>query len=80
MILTFSILSWVACFIFGIVAWSMASADLKEMQAGRMDPSGESLTNAGRIVAMIHLIMSAAILGLYVLFILFFVVFGLVAA
>jgi hypothetical protein len=31
----------------------MANADLKEMDEGRMDPSGRGLTNAGRILGII---------------------------
>ena len=31
----------------------MGAADLREMRAGRMDPSGEPLTQVGRILGMI---------------------------
>src|SRR5262245_43914396 len=47
MILVFGILSWCVCLIFGIVAWVMGNSDLREMREGRMDPSGESMTQAG---------------------------------
>jgi hypothetical protein len=57
MILVFGILSWVLCFIFGIVAWVMGSNDLRAMAAGEMDPSGEGLTKAGKIIGMIHIIL-----------------------
>ena len=57
-ILALGILSWVICCICGIVAWSMGNNDLREMEAGRMDPSGRGLTQAGRIVGMISVIMS----------------------
>ena len=56
-ILVFAILSWVICFGFGIAAWIMANEDLKEMKAGRMDPSGEGITFAGKIIAMIQIIL-----------------------
>jgi hypothetical protein len=37
----------------GILAWVMGSADLKQMDAGRMDPEGRGLTQAGMIMGMI---------------------------
>jgi hypothetical protein len=58
LILVFGILSWLVCFIFGIVAWIMANSDLRAMQEGRMDPTGEGLTKAGKIVGMISVILS----------------------
>lgn len=39
--------------VLGIAAWVMGNNDLREMAAGRMDPSGRDLTNAGRICGMI---------------------------
>jgi len=58
MILVFGILSWLVCLIFGLVAWIMANSDLRAMQEGRMDPSGEGLTKAGKIVGMISVILT----------------------
>lgn len=58
LILTFSILSWFICCIFGILAWVFANEDLKQMAAGGMDPAGEGLTRAGKIVAIVHLSLS----------------------
>lgn len=57
MLLAFGILSLVCCFIFGIVAWVMGNNDLREMAAGRMDPSGEGLTKAGKIVGIIGCVL-----------------------
>jgi len=37
----------------GIVAWVMGNNDLREMSAGRMDPSGQGLTQAGKIMGII---------------------------
>ena len=45
--------------ILGPIAWVMANNDLKEMRAGRMDPEGESNTNAGRICGIIGIIMGS---------------------
>ena len=56
-ILVLGILGLVCCFICGIIAWVMGSADLKEMAAGRMDSSGQGLTQAGKICGMISVIL-----------------------
>ena len=57
MVLTFGILS-LCCgclgnLIFGPIAWTMGNTDLTEIRAGRMDPEGEGLTQAGRICGMV---------------------------
>jgi len=69
LILVFSILSWVVCLVFGIVAWVLANSDLQAMEEGRMDPTGEGMTKAGKIVAMISVIVSivGVVVGLIVL-------------
>lgn len=58
MILVFGILGLVLCVIFGIVAWVMANGDLREMQAGSMDPSGEGMTTAGKICGIISVVLT----------------------
>jgi hypothetical protein len=65
MVLVFAILGWVVCVIFGIVAWVMAAQDLKEMDAGRMDPEGRSTTQAAKVIAMIQCILSLVVIVLY---------------
>ncbi len=55
-ILTLGILGIVCCFICGIIAWVMGNSDLREMAAGRMDRSGQGLTQAGKICGMISVI------------------------
>ena len=69
LILAWGILSWVSCPIFGIIAWVLGNRDLREMRAGRMDPSGMGLTQAGQILGMIHaiILMGAIIVGAFVL-------------
>jgi predicted Zn finger-like uncharacterized protein len=55
-VLTFGILSLVCgclSIIFGPTAWVMGNNDLHEIRAGRMDPQGEGLTQAGRICGMV---------------------------
>ena len=43
----------VQCPIFPFMTWVMGSNDLREMQAGRMDPAGRDLTRAGMVIGMI---------------------------
>ena len=70
MILIFGILGLVGiCWPLGIVAWVMGNGDLKEMDSGAMDPSGRSMTNAGRICGMIGTIL--LIIGVLVVIALF---------
>jgi hypothetical protein len=57
LILALGILGLVCCFIFGIIAWVMGNNDLREMAAGRMDRSGQGLTQAGKICGMISVIL-----------------------
>ena len=59
LILILGILSLVVCgFFAGIPAWIMGSKDLKEMNAGIMDPEGRGITTAGKICGMISCIMT----------------------
>lgn len=59
-ILILGILSLVMCGLFtAIPAWIMGNADLRKMDAGRMDPSGRGITQAGRIIGMIVCILTA---------------------
>jgi hypothetical protein len=46
------------CFIFGIGAWAMGTGDLKAMAAGKMDPRGERMTRAGRILGIIGVLFN----------------------
>ena len=62
LILVLGILGIVCCLICGIVAWVMGNGDLREMDAGRMDPSGRGLTQAGKICGIISVVL--AILGI----------------
>ena len=57
LILVLGILGLVICGPLGIAAWIMGNGDLKEIDAGAMDSSGRSLTNAGRICGMIATIL-----------------------
>jgi len=44
---------FIQCPIFPFMTWVMGSNDLREMQAGRMDPSGRDLTRAGMVIGMV---------------------------
>ena len=47
----------------------MGNGDLKEMDAGAMDPSGRSTTNAGRICGIIAtILMILAVVALILIF------------
>jgi len=73
LILVLGILGLVCCFICGIVAWVMGNGDLREMDAGRMDPSGRGLTQAGKICGIVSVVLQ--IIGL-VFWLLYGVIFG----
>ena len=59
LILVLGILGLVICQPVGIAAWIMGNGDLKEMDAGSMDPTGRSLTNAGRIIGIVADVLMA---------------------
>ncbi|MDH4241094.1 MAG: DUF4190 domain-containing protein [Phycisphaerae bacterium] len=56
-VLVLGILGIVVCFICGIIAWVMGNNDLRQMDAGTMDPTGRGLTQAGKICGMISCIL-----------------------
>ena len=47
------ILSLVICAVCGVVAWVMGNADLRAMDQGVMDPTGRSMTQAGRVLGIV---------------------------
>jgi predicted RNA-binding Zn-ribbon protein involved in translation (DUF1610 family) len=65
LVLAFGILGWVVCFGFGIAAWVMGNHDLREMDAGRMDPAGEGLTRAGKIIGIVQCSLLLLMIPLY---------------
>jgi len=67
LILALGLLGLLSCQLLGVMAWLMGSEDLKEIRAGRMDPDGEGLTQAGTVLGII----SSVILGLSLLAVLF---------
>lgn len=81
--LTLGILGIALCFICGIgficgvIAWVMGKNDLREMNAGTMDPAGRDLTNAGKICGMIGVILGCIGLALWLLWLLIWLGLGL---
>jgi hypothetical protein len=72
------------CFV-GVAAWIMGNVDMAAIRSGRMDPDGESTTNAGRICGMVSAIIGITVILLFVLlFCLYFMciagMFGLAAS
>lgn len=64
LVLVFGVLSLIICAPLGIAAWIMGNADLKEMAAGTMDPSGKDMTKIGRILGMIGtILLSLGVIG-----------------
>ena len=76
MILVLGILGLVVCGPLGIAAWVMGSGDLKEMDAGTMDPSGRGTTQAGKICGMI----ATALICIGIVIFAIFFMFGFAAA
>ncbi|WP_020469853.1 hypothetical protein [Zavarzinella formosa] len=66
MILVFGILALVMCGAFGIAAWLMGKNDLREIEDGRMDPEGKSLTQVGYILGIVGSIIFCLQLLLFV--------------
>lgn len=56
-ILALGILGILVCFICGIIAWVMGNNDLREMDAGIMDPSGRGMTQAGKICGIVSTLL-----------------------
>jgi len=67
LILVFGILGLVCCVIFGIIAWVMGNGDLREMDAGRMDPSGRGLTQAGKICGIVNVALTLVGIVIWIL-------------
>lgn len=68
LVLVFGIVGF-TCIPLSVAAWIMGSEDLKDMDAGTMDDTDRSITNAGRILGMIGVLLPvvAALLGLLIL-------------
>ncbi len=56
-ILVLGLLGILVCGFIAFPAYTMGKADLEEMKAGRMDPSGEGLTRAGYILGIVGMVI-----------------------
>jgi hypothetical protein len=67
LILILGILSLFMCnIITGIPAWVMANSDLREMDAGTMDPGGRGATQAGKICGIISVVLAVLVMLLVI--------------
>ena len=73
MILVFGIIGLTACGIFAPIAWVMGNTDLREMDAGMMDPSGRDTTNIGRILGMVGTGLTAVAMVIGIIYAIFIV-------
>jgi hypothetical protein len=74
MVLVLGILGIVLCQILGIVAWVMGKNDLKAMDAGQMDPEGRGMTQAGKILGLVSMILLAIGIVISIIWVIFAVV------
>jgi hypothetical protein len=66
-VLALGVLGLVVCFIMGVIAWVMANNDLREMDAGAMDPAGRSMTQAGKVCGIVSVVLAVVPLCIGVL-------------
>ena len=69
LVFAFGLLAWLTLIlpIFGALAWAMGTRDLHRMRTGEMDPAGEGITRAGRMLGMAHLVAGTAVIFLWYL-------------
>lgn len=54
LVLVLGLLGFIPCCGFvGAIAWVFGVSDIKKMHSGEMDPSGEGVTNVGKILGML---------------------------
>jgi hypothetical protein len=78
LILALGIIGLVACGPVGIAAWVMGNNDMKEMEAGVMDPEGRQLTQVGKILGIVATIFT--IIGFCLVIAYFVLIVGLIGA
>lgn len=64
LVLVFGILGFLVCVLLSPAAWIMGRTDLKQMDAGIMDPEGRTLTQVGMILGIINSCIMLAGLGI----------------
>ncbi len=58
----------------GIIAWAMGSGDLKQINAGAMDPEGKGLTQAGMIMGIIGTVLAIVPMLIFIAYMIFIVI------
>ena len=73
--LVFALFGW--CPVLSLIAWVLGSADMREIRAGRMDPTGLGMTQAGHIMGIIGSILGLMFVGVMIVYVAFiFVMIG----
>lgn len=73
LVLVLGILGLIACVICAPFAWVMGKNDLQLMDAGKMDPAGRGLTQAGMYLG----IFGSVLFILSIVFVIVFLIFGI---
>jgi len=76
LVLVLGIVGIVCCMPAGIVAWVLGHQDLKDIDAGLMDPAGRGMTNAGKILGMISVALAVLAVLVWLCLLAFGVVVG----
>lgn len=63
LILILGLLGFACCPIFGVAAWILGYTALNDIQAGRMDPSGRGLVQAGYYIGIASVILHVLCVG-----------------
>ena len=79
-ILVLGILGLIICAPLSIAAWVMGSGDMKEIDAGRMDPAGRGTTEAGKICGIIGTILMVISFMLVILAFILFLALAVIGA
>ena len=68
LVFALGILAWLTCLpILSALAWAMGTNDLALMRRDAMDPAGEGMTQAGRVLGMVHLILGTVLIFVWYL-------------
>jgi hypothetical protein len=59
LILILGIIGVVACMPVGIAAWVMGNTDLTAMDRGEVDPSGRGMTQAGKVLGIVSVVLAS---------------------
>ena len=77
MVLLLGIFGFKTCGVLGIVAFILGRNDLRQMDAGRMDPSGRGMTQIGYYLGIVATIFGLFVIAFVTLYIVAVVAMGL---